>query len=85
MKCSLSHSVVAAVALLATPMLAQAQGPSGGNGAGASIPGSIVRAEPGQLPQPGLISILSSTAQPRPDADSNQRMSRRGKNQLPSK
>jgi len=85
MKFSLSHSVAAAAALLAAPVLAHAQGPSGGNGAGASVPGSIVRAEPGQPPQPGLISILTGTVQTRPDADSDQRMPRRSKNQLPSK
>jgi hypothetical protein len=51
----------AAAALLASAQLAAAQGPAGSTGAIASIPGNIVRAEPGQpVPQQGILGILTT-------------------------
>jgi hypothetical protein len=56
-----SVCVFVAFALLASTQLATAQGTSGGSGAAASIPGSVVRDhEQG----PGLFSILTSTTPP---------------------
>jgi hypothetical protein len=53
MKFKLAYS--AAAMFLASTQLAAAQGPAGGIGAIASIPGNIVRAEPGQpVPQQGI-------------------------------
>jgi hypothetical protein len=67
----------AAAALLASTQLAAAQGPAGSTGAIASIPGYIVRAEPGQpVPQQGILSIL--TTPPGSNADSRQVTTRRG-------
>jgi hypothetical protein len=75
MKSIMAYS--AAAAFLASTQLAAAQGPSGGNGAIASIPGNIVRAEPGQpVPQQGILGIL--TTPPGSNADSRQITTRRG-------
>jgi hypothetical protein len=79
------HSTLAAVALLASTLSVEAQGTSGSTGAVASIPSSIVRAEPGQPPQPGLIEILTSPTPRGRDADSNQRITRRAGSPLPQK
>ena len=48
-------------ALIASTQIATAQGTSGGTGAVASIPGSVVR---GHEQGPGLISILAGSATP---------------------
>lgn len=73
----------AATALLASTQLAAAQGPAGGTGAIASIPGNIVRAEPGQpVPQQGILGFL--TTPPNSSADSRQITTRRG-GQAPQK
>jgi hypothetical protein len=77
------HSI-AAVALLASTRSVEAQGTSGSTGAVASIPSSIVRAEPGHPPQPGLIEILTSPTPPGRETDSN-RIARRSKNPVSSK
>jgi len=79
------HSTIAAVAFLASTLSIEAQGTSGSTGAVASIPSSVVRAEPGQPPQLGLIGILTSPTTPGRDTDSNQRITRRAKNPLPQK
>jgi hypothetical protein len=62
----------AAAALLAQPQLAAAQGPSGGTGAVASIPGSVVRAgeQPHPVTQPGILSLIGNPTPPAPLADS---------------
>jgi hypothetical protein len=75
MKSQMAYS--AAAALLASTQFAVAQGPAGSTGAIASIPGNIVRAEPGQpVPQQGILGIL--TTPPGPNADSRQIAPRRG-------
>jgi hypothetical protein len=75
MRFKLAYS--AAAALLASTQFAAAQGPAGGTGAIASIPGNIVRAEPGQpVPQQGILGIL--TTPPGPHADPRQTTTRRG-------
>jgi hypothetical protein len=77
----------ATAALLAQSQLAAAQGPSGGNGAVASIPGSVVRAgeQPHPVTQPGILSLINSPTPPYPAADSKPTMSHRGKDPVPSK
>jgi hypothetical protein len=86
MKSSLIHSTVAAVALLASPLLAHAQGTSGSTGAIASIPSSVLRHEPGQpVTQPGILGLIFGTPQPAPDVDSRQKSTPRGQNPLPSR
>ena len=57
--------VYSAIALFALTQLAAAQGTSGGTGAVASIPSSVVRAGEQKTPvtQPGLISILTNPTQ----------------------
>jgi hypothetical protein len=69
--CSLSVAV-----LLALPQLAAAQGPSGGTGAVASIPGSVVRAgeQPHPVTQPGILSLIGNPTPPAPVADSRRAM-----------
>jgi hypothetical protein len=76
---STTYSAIAGAALLASMQLAVAQGTSGGTGAIASIPSSVVRAgELGRpVTQPGLISILAGSAPPDPYADSKQNGVRR--------
>jgi hypothetical protein len=74
----------ATIALLASTQFAAAQGPAGGTGAIASIPGYIVRAEPGQpVPQQGILSII--TTPPGSNADARQRATRRGENPMPQR
>ena len=86
MKSKIACSAFAATVLLALTQSATAQGTSGGTGAVASIPGSVVRAaEEGRRgTQPGLISILTNPPSPNPYVDSKQTM-RRGQSQVPSK
>jgi hypothetical protein len=82
MKFRMAYS--AAVALLASTQLAAAQGPAGGTGAIASIPGNIVRAEPGQpVPQQGILSIIATP--PGANADARQRATRHVENPAPPK
>ena len=61
MKSEMVHLAFTAAALLALTDVATAQGTSGGNGAVASIPGSVVR---GHEQTAGLISILSGSTPP---------------------
>jgi hypothetical protein len=71
MKSTPTLCAVAAVALLAWTLLAQAQGTSGSTGAVASIPSSVVRAGDQKqfVTQPGLISIITGSTSPGPNAD----------------
>jgi hypothetical protein len=74
MKSKMTCSALAATALLALMQLAAAQGTSGGTGAIASIPGSVVR---GHEQGPGLISVLAGSAlRHDPKLDAKQRMAR---------
>ncbi len=86
MKSTPTLCAVAAVALLAWTPLAQAQGTSGGTGAVASIPSSVVRAEKGQpVTQPGLLSIFINPTPPGLNADPQQKTIHRGQAPPPSK
>ena len=71
----------AAAALLALTQLAAAQGTSGGTGAIASIPGSVVR---GHEQGRGLMSIITGSTLPQPNV-SKETMTRRGQNPTPPK
>jgi hypothetical protein len=64
----IAYSAFAAATLLALMPLATAQGPSGGTGAVASIPGNVVRAAEQRQPftQPGLISTITGATPPEP-------------------
>jgi hypothetical protein len=75
MKSKLAYSGLAAAALLALTQPAAAQGISGGTGAGASIPGSVVR---GHEQGPGLFSIVTRSTLPNANLDSRQRTPRPG-------
>jgi len=75
---------------LETPMqpsgsLATGQGRSGGNGAVASIPGSVVRAgeQPPPITQPGI--LIGNSPPPAAVADSRRATPYRGKDPAPSK
>jgi hypothetical protein len=83
MKCRTVYSMLAAAGLLASTELAAAQGTSGGTGAVASIPGSVVRAEPGQPAQLGLIGIL--THPPQSNMDTKPATARRGESPTPTR
>jgi hypothetical protein len=84
MKSRMAYS--AAIALLASTQFAAAQGPAGGTGAIASIPGYIVRAEPGQpIPQQGLLSIIATPPNSNANADARQKATRRGENPMPQR
>jgi hypothetical protein len=87
MKSRMANSAFAAAILLALTQSATAQGTSGGTGAVASIPGSVVRAaEEGRpVTQLGLINILTNPPPPNPYVDSKQSPPHRGKGQMPSK
>jgi hypothetical protein len=67
MKTSMTYFALGAGALLALTQVAAAQGTSGGTGAVASIPGSVVR---GHEQGPGLISIVTGSALPNANLDS---------------
>jgi hypothetical protein len=73
MKSKMICSVLAAAALLASTQFAAAQGTSGGTGAIASIPGSVVR---GHEQGPGLISVLTGSTLPNSNLDSKRRTAR---------
>jgi hypothetical protein len=79
--------VYSVLALLALTQLAAAQGTSGGTGAIASIPSSVVRAGEQKTPvtQPGLISILTNPTQPDVNLNSKQETTRRSESALPPK
>jgi hypothetical protein len=87
MKSKIAASAFAATVLLALTQSAMAQGTSGGTGAVASIPSSVVRAaEEGRpLTQPGLISILANPPPPNSYVDSKQTTALRAKGQMPPK
>ena len=86
MRLTLACSFATAV-LLALPQPAAAQGPSGGTGAVASIPGSVVRAgeQPYPVSQPGILSLIGNPAPPAPIADSRRATPYRGQDPTPSK
>jgi hypothetical protein len=81
MKCRTVYSMLAVAGLFASTELAAAQGTSGGTGAIASIPGSVVRAEPGQPAQLGLIGILTNP--PQSNTDTRRGTTRRGESPPP--
>ncbi len=81
MKSKITYPAVAAAALLALTQLAAAQGTSGGPGAIASIPGSVVR---GHEQGHGLMSIITGSTLPQPNA-SRETIARRGQNPTPPK
>ncbi len=81
MKSKIAYPALAAAALLALTQLAAAQGTSGGTGAIASIPGSVVR---GHERGHGLMSIITGSTLSQPNA-SRETMTRRGQNQTPPK
>ena len=70
MKSDMVYFAFTAAALLVFADVAAAQGTSGGNGAVASIPGSVVR---DHQQGPGLISILSGSAPPNYSSASTQK------------
>ena len=70
MESKLAYSVLAAAALLASTQLILAQGTSGGTGAIASIPGSVVR---GHEQGPGLFSIMTGATSPNANLDLTRR------------
>jgi hypothetical protein len=72
--------VLAGVVALASD--AAAQGTSGGTGAIASIPSSVVR---GHEQQPGIITMITSPTPPGANAVSKQKTIRRSERPLPSK
>jgi hypothetical protein len=86
MRLKLACSFTTAV-LLVIVQPATAQGPSGGTGAVASIPGSVVRAgeQPHPVSQPGILSLIGSPTPPAPVADSRRATPYRGKDPAPSK
>jgi hypothetical protein len=75
MKSNMTYFALGAAALLALTQLAAAQGTSGGTGAVASIPGSVVR---GHEQRPGLFSIVTGSTLPNANLDSRQRSPRPG-------
>ena len=79
--------VYSVLALFALTQLAAAQGTSGGTGAIASIPSSVVRAGEQKTPvtQPGLISILTNPTQPDVNLNSKQETTRRSESTVPPK
>jgi len=87
MKSKLAYSTFAAALLLASTQFATAQGPSGGTGAVASIPGNVVRGAEQRQPatQLGIISIITSATPPKSNVGSKQTTTRRGDSPMPSK
>ena len=79
--------VYSVLALFALTQLAAAQGTSGGTGAIASIPSSVVRAGEQKtfVTQPGLISILTNPTQPDVNLNSKQETTRRSESKVPPK
>jgi hypothetical protein len=70
-----SHCMFVASALIASTQVTAAQGTSGGSGAAASIPGSVVR---GHEQGPGLFSILTNATPTSYNPSSTQRTPRPG-------
>lgn len=85
MKSKLTCSVFAVTALLTLP--ATAQGPAGGTGAIASIPGSVYRAADDVRPvtQPGILSFIANPPPPIPNLDSKQTARRPSPSPMPPK
>ncbi len=85
MKSRLAYSAFAAAILLALTQFATGQGPSGGTGAVASIPGSVVRGAEQRRPAtpPGIISIITSATPPKSNVGSKQTTTRRGDSPMP--
>ena len=81
MKSTVVYSALAAASLVALTQPTAAQGTSGSTGAVASIPGSVVR---GHEQGHGLISIITGSTLPQPNA-SRETMTRRGQNPTPPK
>jgi hypothetical protein len=81
MKSKIAYPALAAASLLALTQLAAAQGTSGGTGAIASIPGSVVR---GHEQGHGLMSIITGSTRPQPNA-SRETITRRGQKPTPPK
>ncbi len=81
------RSAFVIASLLASTHPAAAQGTSGGTGAIASIPSSVVRAgEQGQpVTRPGILSIFTSSTPPSSSAVSKQKTIRHHESSLPSK
>jgi hypothetical protein len=75
MKSKIVFFGLAAAALLALTQPAAAQGTSGGTGAIASIPGSVVR---GHEQGPGLVSIITGSTLPNSNLDWKRRTARPG-------
>ena len=73
MKSKMARSMLAIAALLASTQFAAAQGTSGGTGAVASIPGSVVR---GHEQGSDLFSIVTGSTLPNANLDSRQRTRR---------
>jgi hypothetical protein len=83
MKSKMAYFALAAPVVLALTQLAAAQGTSGGTGAVASIPGSVVR---GHEQGPGLFSILTGPTLSNASLDSRQqRAVRPGEAERPSR
>jgi hypothetical protein len=75
MKSKIARSMLAVAALLASTQFAVAQGTSGGTGAVASIPGSVVRGHEQGI---GLFSIVTGSTLPNANLYSRQRTPRPG-------
>jgi hypothetical protein len=71
-----SHCVLDASPLFASTQLVAAQGTSGGSGAVASIPGSVVR---GHEQGPALFSIFTNTTPPNQNPGPAKRAARDGR------
>ena len=82
MKSKTAYFGFAAAALFALTQPIAAQGTSGGTGAVASIPSSVVR---GHEQGPGLISILTGSTLPNSNQDTGRRTARPGGADGPSK
>ena len=75
-----AHFILTAAALFASTQFAAAQGTSGGTGAVASIPGSVVR---GHEQGRGLMSIIAGSNLPQPNVSKEATTSRRESPTLP--
>ena len=75
MKSTTAYFGFAPAVLFALTQPISAQGTSGGTGAVASIPGSVVR---GHEQGPGLVSIITGSTLPSSNSNSNRRPARPG-------
>ncbi len=82
MRSRIAYSVLT---LFALTQLAAAQGPSGGTGAVASIPSSVVRAAEQKPPvaQLGIIGMIIGATQPDANVNSKKSTTRRGNSSMP--